>query len=55
MSQLQSELIERKRQYEQRLEEQIKHLDEAFISQYVFYGWRFLEERVFNLLDRRNY
>ena len=33
MSQLQTELTERKRQYEQRLEEQIKHLDNAFISQ----------------------
>ncbi|CAF4058096.1 unnamed protein product [Rotaria magnacalcarata] len=33
MSQLQLELNERKRQYEQRLEEQIKHLDNAFISQ----------------------
>ncbi|CAF1256843.1 unnamed protein product, partial [Rotaria magnacalcarata] len=33
MSQLQLELNERKRQYEQRLEEQIKHLDDAFISQ----------------------
>ncbi|CAF0765631.1 unnamed protein product [Rotaria sp. Silwood1] len=31
--QLQFELNERKRQYEQRLEEQIKHLDNAFISQ----------------------
>jgi len=31
--QLQSQLDERKRQYEQRLEEQIKHLDNAFISQ----------------------
>ncbi|CAF0752344.1 unnamed protein product [Rotaria sordida] len=33
LSQLQFELNERKRQYEQRLEEQIKHLDNAFISQ----------------------
>ncbi|CAF2382613.1 unnamed protein product [Rotaria sp. Silwood2] len=33
ISQLQFELNERKRQYEQRLEEQIKHLDNAFISQ----------------------
>jgi hypothetical protein len=32
---LQYEFTERKRQYEQRLEEQIKHLDNAFISQYV--------------------
>ncbi|CAF1468597.1 unnamed protein product [Adineta steineri] len=32
-SQLQIELNERKRQYELRLEEQIKHLDDAFISQ----------------------
>lgn len=31
--QLQNQLEERKRQYEQRLEEQIKHLDNAFISQ----------------------
>jgi hypothetical protein len=36
MTQLQYELNERKRQYEQRLEEQIKQLDNAFISQYVF-------------------
>jgi len=33
ISQLHSELIARKRQYEQRVEEQIKHLDNAFISQ----------------------
>ncbi len=33
ISQLQLELNDRKRQYEQRLEEQIKHLDNAFISQ----------------------
>lgn len=32
-SQLQLELDNRKRQYEQRLDEQIKHLDDAFISQ----------------------
>jgi len=33
LTQLKTELIERKRQYEQRLEEQIKQLDNAFISQ----------------------
>lgn len=41
ISQLQSELNERKRQYEQRLEEQIKHLDNAFISQYVHNNFLF--------------
>ena len=35
---MKTELVERKRQHEQRLEEQIKQLDNAFITQFVSFS-----------------